>query len=496
MTLKKRLGSSTAWMSLAATGNSLVSFLIFIILSRILGPKDIGLVAFALIIVEFGRILVNAGFSQAIVQKTTWDNTYASTCFYLNIFFAAIVTVVVLLIGAPLISYYYVPEAGPIVKALSVIYFIEGLKAVHDGKLKREFAFRVIAFRTVAASIVSGIVGIYLVLHDFGVWALVWQQLTNHFLIAIITLSSAKWMPSMTFSRSEAKALLRFSSPLMFAQLMGNINNYILEILLGIFIGPAALGIYRVGGRALYILQDVVLKPFEYTALSALSRLSSLQQQAYGTLRLIRMSAYIIFPIFFGAAALSAEFIVLAFGAKWAASGNIMAILAIGVAPQVFGYNVNAALSASNNSKVVMKIASIDFVIACTLGFITVPMGITATAIGYLIRNYVMALVSLLFFKKTFSVGIVDMVGKLLPCLAASLIMFATVHAAKLPLAQHLPAALNIIILCSLGIATYFTCMITIFRTETKNFLCEGIELAPTNMRTYIEKVQRLIKLA
>src|SRR5690606_30674709 len=156
---------------------------------------------------------------------------------------------------------------------LSAIFFIEGVKAVHEGKLKREFRFRVIALRSVAAGLLSGIVGIYLAINNFGVWALVWQQLINHSVVTLFTLISTRWIPRWCFSFNDCKQLVKFSSPLMVAQVIGNVSSKIFDMLIGIIIGPAALGFFRVGGRVLYILQDIVLKPFEQPALSALSRL-------------------------------------------------------------------------------------------------------------------------------------------------------------------------------------------------------------------------------
>ncbi|RYZ78323.1 MAG: lipopolysaccharide biosynthesis protein, partial [Moraxellaceae bacterium] len=268
---------------------------------------------------------------------------------------------------APLVAEYYEPDAEPILKVLSIIFFLEGIKAVHEGKLKREFSFRVIALRTVLASIASGILGIYLAVNGFGVWALVFQQLTSQILITFVTVISAKWMPALRFSLGHAKQLMQFSTPLMFAQLIGNLGSKIFEVLIGIMMGPAALGFYRVGGRALYILQDVVLKPLESTTLSALARISELELQALSVLRVIRMSCYLIFPIFFGAAAVGPEFIIFAFGEKWALSGEIMTLLAIGIAPTVIGQQINSVLTASGNSRLVLILAIITFVGNCVV---------------------------------------------------------------------------------------------------------------------------------
>jgi O-antigen/teichoic acid export membrane protein len=309
MSLKKSFGKSTLWMSAAASGNSLISFVIFIILSRLLAPEEIGLVAFALIVVELGKILVNAGLPQAIVRYPEWDERYAATCFYLNLLLAALVTLLVFFVAAPVIAYYYDARAELLVQVLSIVFLLEGVKAVHEGKLKREFNFRAIALRTVVGSLLAGLVGVFLAFQGYGVWALVWQQLLNQLVVTLVTLNSARWLPGLQFSVADARALLAFSTPLTLAQMISNFASKIYEMLVGLLLGPAALGFFRVGGRALFILQEIVLKPFEQTLLPALARMTEREQRAQGTLRVMRMSAYFTFPIFFGAAALGPEFI-------------------------------------------------------------------------------------------------------------------------------------------------------------------------------------------
>lgn len=495
MNLKQNLGRSTAWMSLAATGNSAISFIIFIVLSRILSATDIGLVAFALIVVEIGKLIVNAGLSQAVIQRAEWDNTYASTCFYLNVIFSVIVTFITMFIAAPLIAHYYEPQAAPILKILSIIFFLEGLKAVHEGKLKREFSFRVIALRTIIGSIASGILGVYLALNGFGVWALVWQQIICQLLITYITVSSAKWMPNFTFSWGFTQQILSFSAPLTGAQIIGNVGSKIFEMLVGILMGPAALGFFRVGGRALYILQDVVLKPLETTILSALSRIEQPQQQALGVIRIIRMSCYMTFPIFFGAAAIGPEFITFAFGEKWAMSGYIMTALAIGIAPLVISQQINAVLTASGNSRLVMILAVITFIANCIFGLIAIPFGLIATACAFSVRSYLTLFFNLHFFKRIYGFGILEVLKVTVPSFTSSAVMFAFLFAIKLFIANKLPLPLSLVLLCLCGALIYALCIRLVFKHETQVFFLETIDLVPGKMKPILSNIQRLIKL-
>lgn len=500
MSLKKSFGKSTLWMSAAASGNSIISFVIFIILSRLLAPEEIGLVAFALIIVELGKIMVNAGLPQAIVRHAEWDERYAATCFYLNIALAALVTLIVFFIAAPVIAHYYDARGELLVQVLSIVFLLEGMKAVHEGKLKREFNFRAIALRTVVGSFLAGLVGIWLAFKGYGVWALVWQQLLNQILITLITWKSARWLPSLQFSFAHARSLLRFSTPLTLAQIISNFASKIYEMLVGVLLGPAALGFFRVGGRALFILQEIVLKPFEQTLLPALARMTEREQRAQGTLRVMRMSAYFTFPIFFGAAALGPEFIQLAFTDKWAQSGQVMMLLALGIAPLVIGYQVNAALTAGGHSQRVMMLASITFGLNCVLGFLLVPYGIVAAAAGFAARTYLSIFFNMYFFKQIFGITIATQVRTVAPTFVASLMMLGVVLLAKyyvLPhVANDMHVGVKLLLLAGLGGLVYALIMSCIFRQETKHFLGESAALAPARAKPLINYLLRFLRLA
>jgi len=496
MNIKAQLGKSTAWMSLAASGNSAISFVIFIVLSRLLSPAEIGLVAFALIIVELGKIIVNGGFSQAVVQKAEWDNQYASTCFYLNLFFSIAVALIVVLIVAPLVARYYQAEAGTILYVFSIMFFLEGTKAVHEGKLKREFAFKIIALRTVLAGLIPGAIGIFLAYRGYGVWALVAQQLLNQLIVTVLTLFTAKWMPSLTFSKSFARQILGFSSPLMLAQFIGNASSKIFELMIGIMIGPAALGFYRVGGRALYILQDVLLKPFEHTALSALARVDGKVNQGNAAVRMIRMGSFIIFPLFFGAAAIAPQFIVFAFGVKWELSGVIMTILSFGIAPFVIGLHINAALTASGHSKMVMTISMVSFAINCCLGLIFVPYGLVIAAWAFSIRGFIINCMGIFWFKKAFNVPISHIPKAVAPSFIASLLMFAAIYFATPLLADKIPALLNLALLCLLGGFIYVFVMLVIFRSATRVIFNEAESIAPQKFKPVLVTLRRYMRLA
>ena len=489
MGLKQQLSNSTAWMSLAASGMSIVSFLVFIIISRILSPTEIGLAVFAILVVEAGKIIINGGISQAIVKRREWDTDYASSCFYLNIFYALIFIAIVWFAGGPLTARYYDPAAVPILQALVIIFLLEGAKVVHEGKLRREFAFKIIALRSVVASLISGVVGVVMAIQGFGVWALVAQQLTGQVLVTIITMVSARWWPSLGFSFLFAKQTLRFCSPLMLAQLINTLCNTLLEFMVGILLGPAALGIYRIGGRALFILQDIIVRPLEQTTLPALARIHELQAKTDACLRIMRMSSFAIVPIFFGTAAIAPEFIVLVFGEKWRASGELMSWIAIGSAPLLIRFQVNAALTAEGKTFWVLALTLSLLTAIILLGYFWIPMGLTYAALAYVATSYFAAVLALIIFRHHFYCTYTTILKTLLPSYIASATMLGICLASK-QLLTTLPLSLQIPLIAILGGISYLLLGLLVFRPEAKNFLHEALSIAPAKFSPHLLRLQ------
>lgn len=495
MSLKRQLSSSTAWMSLAASGMSLVSFLVFIIISRILSPNEIGLVVLAILVVEAGKIIVNGGITFAIVQRKQWDNAYASSCFYINLCYGLSLTALVYVVGAKLAAAFYDPAAAPILQVLSFIFILEAIQIVHEGKLRREFRFKVIALRSILASSISGAMGVTLALQGYGVWALVAQQLTGQVLITLVTFIYARWWPRLQFSIVFAREALGFSAPMMIANFISSLCNTLLEFMVGILLGPVALGIYRIAGRALFILQDIIMRPMEQTVFPTLARLNEKMARAQACLRIMRMSSFLILPIFFGTAAVAAEFIGLIFGAKWHASGLLMSMLAVGSAPLMVRLQINAALNAQGKPKWVMCSNLLMLLITLAIGYFAIPQGLNYAASAYIAINYAMGIISVLLFCRAFGCRLLSILQVLWPSYLASAIMLAICLVVKAELPAALPETLKIIAVCITGGVTYLLLGLLVFRDETKNFLHEGLSIAPAKFSPLLMRLQGWLRL-
>lgn len=490
MSLQKRLGTSAAWMSLSASSMSIVSFIVFIIISRILSPDEIGLVVFALLIVETGKILINGGLSISIVQRKEWEDDYASTSFYIAFLYGIIITALVLLVGVPLTRSLYDPAAVPILQVLSIIFMLETIKVIPDGKLRREFQFKTIAIRSILSSIISSIVGIYLAFNGYGVWALVAQQLCSQVIVTALTLIGARWWPRAFFSFARAREAIRLASPMMLAQTVNTLCSSLIEFIVGVILGPIALGIYRIAGRALFVLQEIIIRPLEQTTIPVLARMETPLAKAKATLRILRMNSFVILPVFFGIAAIAEEFIALVFGQKWHSSGEVMSLLALGSAPFAIRMQINATLTAESKSNWVLINMLCTLFITLVIGYFLIPYGVHYAAIAYLIINYLSGAVSLFLFQHIFRCGWLNILKVIWPSHLTAGIMLGICLFVKQLVPETMAPALLILLVGATGAISYILLGVLIFRNETRNFINECIGVLPKKCSPLLLRIQ------
>lgn len=488
MNLQKSLGESTVWMSLAASSMSIVSFIVFVIISRILSPDEIGLVVFAILVVETGRIVINGGLSVCIVQREKWENDFASTSFYISLIYSAIVTLIILFIGVPLTKRFYDPMAVPILQALSIIFIMEGMKVIHEGKLRRELRFKTIAIRSIISSIVSSALGITLALKGFGAWALVAQQISSQLIITMLTLIGANWWPERQFSFIRAREATRMASPMMLAQIVNTLSASLVEFMVGILISPLALGIYRIAGRALFILQEIIIRPLEQTTMPVLARMENASARADATLRILRINSFIIVPIFFGTAAIGEEFIDLAFGTKWHSSGELMGILALGSTPFALRLQINSTLTAEGKSHWVLINMIATLIITFAIGYLLIPYGVHYAAIAYAAINYLSGFSSLLIFKHIFNCSIGRCLNILWPSHLMAGIMLLACLIVKSLIPDSLQPIFKILLIIGTGLTTHIILCTLFFRKETRDVFHECIAILPRSFSSLLKR--------
>jgi len=329
--VKSRIIGASIWSFISSAATQISTFIIFIVLARLLGPADFGVVAFAAIFIDLSRGVMLGGIPEALIQRLEWHDDVAQTAFWINVVGSIAFVATICLVCTVLINVQAGSTLPLLVSALSATLLIDALRAVHEARLRREFRYRALATRTVMATIVGGIIGIICALGGMGVWALVINRIASSILQTLIMWSAASFRPRFYMNMTEAKILASFGAQVLSSRLLAQVNTRLPDFIIGAVAGSAALGVYRVGSRSLNFLVQTMITPIQSTALSAFSRLESPPAVARAYSRFTQICATITFPAFFGAAAIAEEFIDIFFGSQWHMSAPIMSILALGV---------------------------------------------------------------------------------------------------------------------------------------------------------------------
>ena len=231
-----------------------VSFIVSIILARLLLPDDYGIVAIVSIFTSIANVLVKSGLGSALIQKSDADSTDFSTVFYYNLVFSLFIYLL-LFFGAPMIAeFYHIPLLIPVLRVNLLNLILYGLNNVQQAYVSKKLAFKQFFWSTIVGTIMSAVVGILMAYNGFGVWSLVTQQLLNSAIDTIILNITIGWNPGFVFSLSRLRDLLGFGWKLLLSDLLSSVYSNIQGFVIGKKYSAEQLAYYNKGNTFPQIL--------------------------------------------------------------------------------------------------------------------------------------------------------------------------------------------------------------------------------------------------
>jgi polysaccharide transporter, PST family len=321
--------SSLKWTFLMTWGDRAFGLVFTMLLAAILGPRDFGIVALALIYIALVQLFNEGGVQTAIVQREKLEGEHLDSAFWMNLALCLVLAAVSFLLAGWWAGLNGVPELEDVVKVLSVLLVVQGLTIVPLAVFQREMRFKALAIRETAAVIVGGALGLTLALRDAGVWALVAQQLGFAGTQVVLLWTMSAWRPGLNFSRGHARDIVGFSSGVFLANLGGFLNRRADALLMGIFFGPVAVGLYRLADRFMDNLLEVTMRPIGYVSLPFFSRLQNDRpalREAVASC--VRTTLILTVPAMAVLAACS-DFIMAVMGPDWEPAADVLKLLAL-----------------------------------------------------------------------------------------------------------------------------------------------------------------------
>ena len=379
---------SARWAVLQSVGKQGIDLLVFLLLARLVAPQAFGLVAMAAGIVVLVTVISEMGLGDALIQKAELSGVDLDTAFWAAVGIGLSCTCV-LLVSAPFAaSLYHHPELAEILRALSPLFLFASLNLVPQALLQRDLAFKPLALRALAGSLLGGLSGTAVAVAGGGAWAMVTQQLVS----ALVGLAGlwymSPWRPQFKFSRASARTLYAFSSHVLGARTLNVLASKADDLAVGLVLGPLALGFYSIACRLLLALEQIFCQGVDAVALSALSRAGSSRDEMRAIFRKATSTAALwAFPVFGGAIALAPEVIALLVGPTWAPSVPLLQILLVaGLLHSVMHFN-HAVFKACGRPEITMRIALASTLLNVVTLVIALQFGIEAVAISYVART-------------------------------------------------------------------------------------------------------------
>jgi O-antigen/teichoic acid export membrane protein len=336
--LKTQTITGISWSALSQIVKQILSFIISVILARILSPGDFGLIGMVLVFTGFAQIFSEFGLGTALIQKQDLKENHLSSIFWINILIGIIITIFMILISPLLASFYHQYILKQIIIFIAPVFFISSVSIVQYSLFQKNLNFKTIAVIDLLSILLSGIIAVILAFSSYGIWSLVWQSLFFAFFQSFFSWIFSSWHPKLSFDIKALKELMNFSLNMLGFNTINYWARNLDNMLIGKYLGDGALGIYS---RAYSLMMLPIIQISSVVSRVMFPALSSMQndiekiKKTY--LKTIRSISLVTFPLMIGLMVMAKPFILSIYGEKWAGVIPILQVFClIGMLQSIF----------------------------------------------------------------------------------------------------------------------------------------------------------------
>lgn len=421
--------SNFIWRFAERCGAQLVTFIVSIVLARILTPSDYGTIALVTVFITILQVFIDSGLSTALIQKKDADDLDFSSVFYFN-FVICIILYLIMFVSAPLIADFYKESSlVSIVRVISLTLIISGVKGVQQSYVSRHMLFKRFFFSTLGGTIFSAVLGIIMAYAGFGVWAIVFQQLSNNAIDTLILWITVKWRPIKKFSWSRLKNLLSFGWKMLASSLLDTIYNNLRNMIIGKLYTSADLAFYNQGDKFPKLIVTNINTSIDSVLLPTMSNEQDNHVRVKDmTRRAIKISTYIMAPLMIGLAFCAKPIVQIVLTDKWLPCVPYLQIFCISyLFWPIHTANLNA-IKAMGRSDLFLKLEVIKKIIGMILLLITMNISVMAMAYSLLISGLISQVINSWPNRYLLKYSYLDQIKDILPNIVMALIMGVFVY--------------------------------------------------------------------
>ena len=421
---KSRVFSGFLWSYAERCGAQVVTFLVSVVLARLLSPSDYGTIALVTVFTNILQVFVDSGLGTALVQKKNADELDFSSVFYFNVV-ACIVLYVGIFFAAPYIAVFYNdPSLVAIIRVIGLTIVISGVKNIQQAYISRNMLFKRFFFATLSGTVFSAVLGITMALCGFGIWALVAQMLSNPAIDTLVLWITVRWRPKKAFSWKRLKDLLTFGVSLLASSLISTTYNNVRNLIIGKLYSTEDLAYYNQGEKFPKMIVGNINAAIDNVLLPTLASEQENKQRVKSMTRIaMKISVYIMAPLMIGMVFCAEPIVRLVLTDKWIQCVPFLRIFCISYMFYPLHTANLSAIKAMGRSDLYLKMEIVKKIVGIVLLLISMQISVMAMAYSLLISEVLEQIINSWPNWKLLNYPYHDQLMDILPSILLSLCM-------------------------------------------------------------------------
>ena len=408
--LKGKTKKGLYWSFFNQFSNYGMNFIVGIVMARLLSPSDYGITALPAVFMAVAGTIQDGGLANALIRKPELTERDLSTAFYYSIF-VGIFLYAMLFFAAPWIAdFYNTPVLIPLVRITAIGFLYTPLITPQNVILRRKLDFKTQTKISLATRVFGAIAGIVL---------------------AYLNWVAVRWLPKAKWSKEAFKYLWGYGNKLMFSQILDTVYTNVAPVFIGKFYSPSQLGVYNRAQNYAAIPSQNITGVISNVSFPVLSKMQNDDEQlAYNYRRMLKVSAFVIFPIMLMLSALARPLVITMITAKWEACIILLQIICFSMMwYPIHAINLNL-LQVKGRSDLFLRLEIIKKVLGLSILVITLPLGLVYFCLGNIVSSMIALIINTYYTGKLIQIGYLEQMRDLLPIFGLSLFMWLFVHCA------------------------------------------------------------------
>lgn len=431
-----------------------ITFVVSIVLARLLSPSDYGIIAIVLVFIDIANVFVTTGFGESLLVKKDADNLDCSTIFWSSLLIACILYFAIFFSSPIIARYYDNDQLITVLRVIAIILPISSLNTVQNAIVSKRMEFKRFFFSTSMGALFSGIVSIILAFNGYGIWALVFQYLINSTASTVALFSMIKWRPKFKYSINRAKSLMTYGWQMTLSALLNTVYNEVRTLIIGLKYSTDDLAYYKRGNQFPSLFINNINSAVTAVMLPTLVQKNDNADTVKSfTRKTMCMSAYIIFPLMVGLAIVAEPLVLTLLTDKWVECIPYLRIACLAYALQPIQAANCQAIKAMGRSDIYLKMEIVKKIVGIFLLIVAMPFGVNAIAWSFVWAVFLSTLVSIYpnikLINYTLKEQIIDLVPSFTFCIIMAII---TVPIGLI----EMPEVLCLVIQITIGCLVYF----------------------------------------